>query len=255
MLKKILVAGTILLQSSLIYAGNAVDFMTQSGLKVVREFKAPSGLIGLVIEQNGEYSIMFTTADRQTLIAGVLMDARGSNLTAEYAINQLPKQTKATNTLNQLNNTMYVKTGSLKPKVSLFAVFKPTCEMCHLFYKLTTYYDGLEVKWIPIVTNEDDAKVVDSIFSSTNKEKAIKDWFEKGIKDENASIENGNKIYQKNINYLKEFNILNTPTILYTGKDLNVYTKSGLMSAKELDTITGIRHRAVNDLQLKQMVE
>lgn len=254
MLKKFIFA-ICLGMSSQVFSANAVDFMKQSGLKIIREFPAPSGLIGLVIEQNGEYSVMFTTQDRQTIIAGVLMDARGNNLTAEYSLNQVPKQTKENNTLNQLNTTQYVKTGSGKPKVSLFAVFKPTCEICHLFYKLSTHYEGLEIKWIPIVTNEEDAQVVDTVFTAKDKSKALKDWFEKGIKNANASVENGNKIYQKNIEPLKNFNILNTPTLIYNTKDGTVYTKSGLPSAKEVDAITGIKHKTIFDSQLKQLVE
>ncbi len=255
LLKKIMFA--LLFSSSLAYAADDVTkFMQQSAnMKVIREFKGPSNLIGLVIEQGGEYSIMFATPDKKTLIAGILMDVRGNNLTADYAMNEIPKQSAKNTSIQQLSKASIIKTGAIKPKVSIYAVFRPTCSMCHMFYRLSKQYDGLEIKWIPIAINEDEAKVIDTIFTAQDKSKALIQWFETGTTLQNASVENGNKISADNTALLKEYNVVATPTLIYTGKDGNVYSKGGLPKLKEFNAITGIVPKPITDTQLKQMLE
>lgn len=256
MFKKLIISSLLMLSGTLYAVDDVTKFMSQSAnMKVIREFKGPSGLVGLVIEQNGEYTVMYATADRKTLIAGILMDARGNNLTAEDSLKEVPKQSSTTTTINNLTKAYIIKTGSIKPKVSLYAVFRPTCDMCHMFYNLTKYYPDLEIKWIPIAVNEEEASVIQTIFSNKDTRQALDNWFEKGIVAKNAGLETANKINTVNTTLLKDYNIVATPTLIYTAKDKNVYTKKGLPKVQELNAITGLTNLPIKDLQLKQMVE
>lgn len=59
--------------------------------KVVRSFPAASGLTGWVLSQGGQYTIVYSTPDRKTLLLGSLVSENGENLSARYEEKYSPK--------------------------------------------------------------------------------------------------------------------------------------------------------------------
>jgi len=90
-------AAALLLSADVIAAPRypkAIKDAQENGAKVVKSFRAASGLTGWVLSENGTYSVVYTTADKRTLIIGSLFNEKGENLTDKYAERYFPKQEK-----------------------------------------------------------------------------------------------------------------------------------------------------------------
>lgn len=70
----------------------AIKDALANGAKVVKSFPAASGLRGWILSENGTYSVVYTTADKRTLIVGNLFNEKGENLTDKYAERYFPRK-------------------------------------------------------------------------------------------------------------------------------------------------------------------
>lgn len=70
----------------------AIKDALENGAKVVKSFPAVSGLTGWILSENGTYTVVYTTADKRTLIVGNLFNEKGENLTDKYAERYFPRQ-------------------------------------------------------------------------------------------------------------------------------------------------------------------
>jgi len=125
-----------------------------AGFRLVRHFPAVSGLTGWVVSApSGSEDVLYTTQDGKTVIAGILSNEQGQNLTRQYA----DLYEKAPN-LNRLwpaiNATYQVNEGphTANPHHQIWVLMDPNCAFCHrLWLELRPYEKaGLEVHWIPI---------------------------------------------------------------------------------------------------------
>ncbi len=64
-----------------------------NGMSIIKKFPAVSGLTGWVVKDNetNKYAIMYFTQDGQSIVAGMLVDIKGNNLTKTYADKYLTK--------------------------------------------------------------------------------------------------------------------------------------------------------------------
>lgn len=100
-----------------------------AGVKVVRQFPASSGLTGWVLSQGGRHSLVYTTADGKTLVAGMLVDERGQNLSAQHEDMYIPKPDFAA-AFAQLEKSAFITEGSTKnPKSIIYAFVDPNCQL------------------------------------------------------------------------------------------------------------------------------
>ena len=90
----------------------AIRQAVDSGVKVVRQFPAVSGLTGWVLAQDGHYSTVYTTADKKTLLAGALIGERGESISAQYEEKYVPKPDLGV-LFQQLEKSSYVAEGSV----------------------------------------------------------------------------------------------------------------------------------------------
>ena len=67
-----------------------------NGFSIVKKFRAVSGLTGWVVKDGvkNQYSVIYSTQDGQSIVAGLLIDSKGNNLTKTYADKYLPKTTE-----------------------------------------------------------------------------------------------------------------------------------------------------------------
>ena len=78
----------------------AIKEALANGAKVVKSFPAASGLTGWILSENGTYSVVYTTADKRTLIVGNLFNEKGENLTDKFAEKYFPRPHRSS-VLNQ----------------------------------------------------------------------------------------------------------------------------------------------------------
>ena len=125
-----------------------------AGFHLVRHFPAVSDLTGWIVAgPSGVQEVLYTTADGKTVIAGILSNERGENLTRQYAAlyekaPNLDRLWPAIHATYQVNEGP--RTDSARHQI--WVVMDPNCAFCHrLWVELRPYERaGLEVHWIPV---------------------------------------------------------------------------------------------------------
>ncbi len=107
----------------------ALTYSIQQGrLKLMRTFSAQAGMTGYLVERNGHYGILYGRDGY--LFAGELIGPDGSNLTAQYVRQYLPK-TDFKNIVHALErNGHLVELGNQSAPV-LYIFEDPNCIYCH----------------------------------------------------------------------------------------------------------------------------
>jgi thiol:disulfide interchange protein DsbG len=128
-----------------------VQALAARGILVGKSFIAEAGLTGWVVTRQGRIGIVYTTADRQHLIVGSLVDATGRDLTPIYAASYVPTPDLAS-LYEQLDGTRYVTQGASASKNVIYVFFDPNCVFCHFAWRALQPYvkAGLQVRWVPV---------------------------------------------------------------------------------------------------------
>lgn len=231
-----------------------------SGLKVVRQFPATSGLTGWVLSQGGQYSLVYTTADKKTLLAGSLIGENGENLSAKHEEKFIPKPDFSA-AFQKLDNASYVMEGPSKaPKSAPYVFVDPNCPYCHFLWQALQHYEaaGLQVKWIPVATLGPTSmpKAIE-VLAATDTTAAFrqmeqnhgKPWLPSKQNSEAAKPAVATAV-RKNGLLMAEFGLAGTPGIIWRDRQGKVQVKSGMPRLSELPAITGLPEQLVNDPSL-----
>jgi thiol:disulfide interchange protein DsbG len=221
-----------------------------AGVKVIKQFPAASGLTGWVLSQGGKYSVVYTTADGKTLIAGALVDERGQNLSQLYEAAQVP-QPDLSAAFRQLEKTSYVAEGSsTNPKSVVYAFVDANCPYCHYLWQAVQPYQaaGLQVRWIPVaMLGPTSMPKAVSILAAADKAAAFRTMEENHGKPWNAPAGISATSHpalvaaiQKNGEAMDGFGIGGTPGIVWRDKQGKVRVQSGMPRLSELPGITGL---------------
>lgn len=124
-----------------------VKFMTEHGVKVLRQFPAPSGLTGYIGEVRGQPFAFYVTADGKSLLIGRLFDAKGRNITAVDLKKYAPKP-DLQSAWQKLEKAAWFAEGASHPKTIIYEFSDPNCPYCHLFWLANQPYfkAGLQVR-------------------------------------------------------------------------------------------------------------
>lgn len=236
-----------------------LDRALGAGLKIVRQFPAGSGLTGWVLSQGGNYSLVYTTADGKTLVAGVLVDGKGRNLSALHEDQYLPKP-DFTAAFAQLDKSAYVAEGSAtNPKSVVYAFVDPNCPYCHFMWRAVQPYEaaGLQVRWIPVATLGPTSmpKAIE-VLAAPDKTAAFrrmeenhgKPWTDTG-KTERSHPAVAAAI-RANGALMNRFGIAGTPGVVWRDRNGKVQVKSGMPRLSELPSITGLPEQKITDPSL-----
>lgn len=237
-----------------------LDRAVGAGVKVVKQFPAASGLTGWVLSQGGRHSLVYTTADGKTLVAGALIDERGQNLSAQHEDMYIPKPDFAA-AFAQLEKSAFIAEGSIKsPKSVIYVFVDPNCPYCHFMWRAVQPYEaaGLQVRWIPVATLGPTSmpKAIE-VLAAADKTAAFrrmeqnhgKPWTpvtgmtEQGHPSVAAAI-------RRNGEVMEGFGIAGTPGVVWRDKQGKVQVKSGMPRLSELPFITGLPEQRVTDPSL-----
>lgn len=221
-----------------------------AGVKIVKQFPAPSGLTGWVLAQGGKHSIVYTTADKKTLIAGVLIDERGQNLSSVHEASQVPQPDHAS-AFAKLEKSAFVAEGTTrKPKSVIYAFVDANCPFCHYLWQAVQPYEaaGLEVRWIPVATlGPTSMPKAISVLAAKDKLAAFrkmeehhgKPWTAPPGLNESSHPEVTAAI-RANGAAMEAFGVGGTPGIVWRDKQGKIRVKSGMPRLSELPVITGL---------------
>ncbi|QNA88710.1 thiol:disulfide interchange protein DsbG [Massilia sp. Dwa41.01b] len=221
-----------------------------AGVKVVKQFPAPSGLTGWVLAQGGKHSIVYTTADKKTLIAGVLIDERGQNLSSVHEAAQVP-QTDLSAAFAKLEKSAFVAEGTARnPKSVIYAFVDANCPFCHYLWQAVQPYEaaGLQVRWIPVATlGPTSMPKAISVLAAKDKVAAFrqmeenhgKPWTAPAGVSESSHPAIATSI-QANGEAMAAFGIGGTPGIVWRDKQGKIRVKSGMPRLSEIPSMTGL---------------
>lgn len=237
-----------------------LDKAVSAGVSIVKQFPAASGLTGWVLGQGGRYTIVYTTADGKTLLAGALIDERGENLGARYEAQFVPKP-DYTAAFQRLEKSAYVSEGSVKaPKSILYVFVDPNCPYCHYTWRAMQVYEaaGLQVRWIPVATLGPTSlpKAIEVLGAQAKLEAFRnmeanhgKPWKASPQSDE-ASHAPAVAAIRQNTDLMGSFGIAGTPGIVWRDKQGKIQVKSGMPRLSELPGMTGLSEQKITDPEL-----
>jgi len=236
----------------------------RAGVKIVKQFPAPSGLTGWVLAQGAKYSVVYTTSDKKTLIAGVLLDERGQNLSSLHEAAQVP-QPDLSAAFVKLEKSAYVTEGATRnPKSVIYVFVDANCPYCHYLWQAVQPYEatGLQVRWIPVATLGPTSmpKAV-SVLAATDKLAAFRKMEENHGKPWTApagvSASSHPSIataIQANGEAMEAFGIGGTPGVVWRDKQGKVRVRSGMPRLSELPAITGLPAQGNTDPALEKFM-
>lgn len=240
----------------------AIQGAINEGVKVVKQFPAASGLTGWVLSDHGQHSIIYSTADKKTIIAGSLIDEGGENLNKVYAEKHFPKP-DLTGLYQQLEKSAYVPEGTThNPKSMLYAFVDANCPYCHYTWKALQSYEkaGLQVRWILVDTLGPTSmpKAIE-VLAAQDKTAAFRKMEENHGK--NWTAVKGMTAKEKpavassialNGELMGRFGLRGTPGLVWKDKQGKIQTKGGMPRLHEIPLITGLPEQKIDDPALSK---
>lgn len=235
----------------------AIRQAVDSGVKVVKQFPAASGLTGWVLAQDGRYSIVYTTADKKTLLAGSLIGEGGENISAQDEQKYVPKPDLG-GLFQQLEKSSYVTEGPVSGAKSTIYVFvDPNCPYCHSAWLAFQPYEkaGLQVRWIPVATLGPTSmpKAIE-VMAAADKVAAFrameanhgKPWTPSAGSGE-AAQPGAAAAIRRNGELMQRFGIAGTPGLIWKDKQGKVQIRGGMPRLSEFPAITGLPEQKNDD--------
>lgn len=262
-----LVGGAVLLSASAcVFSAESypkpIQQAVDAGVKVEKTFQAASGLTGWVLSQGGQYSVVFTTADKKTLIAGALIGENGESLSSRYEQDYVPKPDLGA-LFQELDKSSYVVEGTAQnPKKTIYVFVDANCPFCHYTWKALQPYEkaGLQVRWVLVATLGPTSmpKAIEVVTAQDKtaafrkmEENNGKSWTPSAKASESASPGAASNI-RKNTELMTQFGIAGTPGVIWKDGHDKINVKGGMPRLSELPGITGLPEQKIDDPALEK---
>jgi thiol:disulfide interchange protein DsbG len=231
------------------------------GLRVISTFAAASGLTGWVLrDSDGKYTVVYTTADGQTLLVGELISSTGRNLSELDADRYVPSP-ELTTLWPALEKANVVITGAKeRSKSVIYVVMDPNCIFCHMLWIALKPYQaaGLQVRWIPVgfLHEDSSAKAAAILQGGESALEQCQQHFDVraesgGIKGIVVTPDLRAKL-ESNLKIMNQAHIQGTPGIFYKDAAGHVLRQDGMPSMSDLPSITGLPAQPETDPQLSR---
>jgi thiol:disulfide interchange protein DsbG len=237
----------------------ALRMPLRQGFKIIRSFKAVSGLTGWVLQgPDRAYALVYTTGDGQTLVAGDLLNSAGESLSDTYSKQFLPAP-DLTALWVRLQKANVVVTGTQSaPKSTLYVIMDPNCIYCHMLWIALQPYEkvGLQVRWIPVgfLHQDSEAKAAALLKGGAAALTQCQQHFD--VNTESGGIA-GITItpdlrseLAANLQLMRDSNTQGTPGLFYRDVAGHVVAQDGMPSLSQLPSITGLPPQNETDPQL-----
>lgn len=264
MFKKSLLAATLMALSAMVIAAPAMPAVpalaknaavqgeipaalkSATGLTVLKNFPGPSGLTGWVVkeENSGKTIILYSTADKETVLAGVALDRDGNNLTAQYMEKYIPKP-DMTAAYDEVSKAAGIVVGSAKAKAEIQVLVDANCGYCKLLHRmLKPAIDAGDVRvhYVPVAILGGDSAAKGAGLLAAKNPLAAMDAAVEGRAEQSTNAAHLEKV-SANTALMKRFGFSGTPAVLYKvgkGKDSSVVSAPGLPTMSEMFNQLGV---------------
>ena len=228
-----------------------------NSLKVLKEFPAAGGLQGWVIKEGreGKEVIIYTSPDGKVLIAGMLLDVKGDNLTAKFGEQHLtkPDYTLAFNAFHKEATPVIV--GDAKAPSEITVLLDVNCGYCKLMHRLVQpaiSAGELRVRYIPVgILGPTSLDKASALMQSKDPLAFMNAAATTGAAETSSAKEFTSKV-QANTDLMKKYGFNGTPAVLYKAKQGNaLMVSTGLPNVLNMFNQLGISGQ-VDKLKLQQ---
>lgn len=237
-----------------------IERAVAAGLKVEKRFPAGSGLTGWVLSQEGRHTLVYTTQDGKTLLAGTLIGEDGRNLSSEHEEKHVPKPDLA-GAFGELEKSAYVVEGPKRnPKNHIYVFVDANCPFCHSLWKALQPYEsaGLQVRWVLVdtlgPTSMPKAIEVLAAPDTTKAFRTMEERFGQPWKGSDAASEARQPAVAAKIrshtSLMQKLKLFGTPGIVWRDGSGRINTKAGMPRLAELPAITGLPEQKIDDPSL-----
>lgn len=231
-----------------------IRLAVQGGMRVENKFPAAGGLTGWILSTPGsnDYRVAFTPPGGDVLVAGIMRNGTGDDLTKQYIDRYAPK--------HDLDG-YWARLGSLKTipqgaqgaavKSVIYAFMDPNCIFCHLAWEAFQPYMkvGLQVRWVPTGVQGGDSPAQAAALLSAKDPAAAFDDHERtwdpqhgkpGITPLDQIPVALKDALDTNSRLMVEMNIHGTPAFVYRDADGHVRLLEGMPKLSQIPTMTGL---------------
>ncbi|WP_407549614.1 thiol:disulfide interchange protein DsbG [Xanthomonas euvesicatoria] len=158
--------------------------LMSSGVKVTHRFDSVSGLRAIVADNGTDKRLFYVTPDGKSLIAGLVFDETGRNVTTEDMGRAGISANGNTTTITQLQAQKIwqrvqglkgLKDGSAGADIYVFV--DPTCQYCHRLMSMVRPYivaGKLQVRWLPVaILSSRSPGLAEAMYKAPNVAQAI----------------------------------------------------------------------------------
>lgn len=226
-----------------------IQHLKNKGLSIVHQFDVSAAIEGWVVSFEGKDMIVYTTADGEFLINGVLLDAQGNDLTEEHQKSWLPKPGWSDLAASHFITENNLAEDNKAAKSTIYMFFDTNCPFCHLSWLALQPYRaaGLEVRWIPVAYLKPDSRDKAAALLSAHPnqqakllEKSMQNFGQSKVDISKAASDKDKNQLQANMNLMQAFGINGTPGWVWLNEAGELQTHSGMLRLPRLPSVTGL---------------
>lgn len=220
---------------------------TAGGLEVFKKFSAAGGMDGWVVQDkaSGKHVIVYSSKDGEALIAGMMLDRNGKNLSAAYAEGHIPAPDYSEALADFTTGAANVVVGNPKAKAEVVVLFDANCGYCKVMHKLiapSVDAGDVKVRYVPVAILGADSDIKGAgILAAKNPREAL-DGAVAGRMDTSTDKSLLEKV-RANTNLMKKHGFNGTPVVLYQTKvkgEDTVFVANGVPDMTELFSRLGL---------------
>lgn len=175
-------------QSSIAQPTQVEQYLMSKGSKITLAFPSQSGMKAIVVDNGAQKRLFYITPDGKGLVAGLLFDATGNNVTVADLNRAGVRDTGGAATVSQAQwdqiwqeagQLSYIEEGTAGPVVYVF--FDANCPYCHRLYSNLRQYVAagrVRVRWLPVAILAESSK---SLAAAIYQSAAPKDTLSKMV--------------------------------------------------------------------------
>jgi thiol:disulfide interchange protein DsbG len=223
---------------------------TGGALEIFKKFPAAGNMDGWVVQDksSGKNVIVFTSKDGEALVAGLMLDKAGKNLSTTYSEAHIPEPDYS-EALAEFKSAPSVVVGNPKAKAELVIVFDANCGYCKMMHKLVepaVKAGELKVHYIPVAILGADSDIKGAGLLASKSPAAALDGAAAGRAETSTDKALVAKV-QANTELMKKHGFSGTPVVLYSAKvkgEQTVFVSPGVPAILEMFSRLGIDGQA-----------
>jgi thiol:disulfide interchange protein DsbG len=214
----------------------------EATLDVLQRFDAGGGLVGWLVNDNGQEAVVYTTADGRYLVLGALIDEEMKNLTVSHRekYGSKPDLSEAWKAAESMH---WIPSKAKKGAPVVYAFVDMRCGACRLFWRQAQILaDKVEFRFIPVaILGEQSYADAAGLIEAKEPLALLQDHYsEKEAPLPASGKKESVQVIMKNTAFMGTLNLSATPSLLFKNSKGEVRTRVGAPTAVELEELLGL---------------